>query len=121
MKEKYLYVTMPDGVEWEIPVSVIAQNRAKYYADQEGDGGNNEAVYREEYEHTLKNDYEIIDWAENNMDWNDVEPHAKLSVTYDEDEYQEHWTKGRGKRIIEVEVEEEIEEQQEVTREEIQS
>ena len=66
---------MPDHSKWKIPVRIIAESRARYYADKE----------HVTFEQSLKFDtlplfeedpYEIEDWSENNMRWIDVEKYA---------------------------------------------
>ena len=88
----YLRVTMPDGARWDVPVMVIARNRAEHYKDE----------FENNLERSLGEDtiplfedssFEIIDWAANNMDWDDVSVFAKeapreRTVLVD---YQEGW------------------------------
>lgn len=69
---KYMTVTLPDGSVWGVPVDRIARNRAAFYASEfEGD------VERSLAEDTLplfeQDEYEITDWAVNNMDWSDFD------------------------------------------------
>jgi hypothetical protein len=73
---KVLRVTFPNGIQYDIPVEVIARHRAAYYADEfEGDA---ERSYQEDTLPLFWQDpYEAEDWAENNMDWNDVFTHAR--------------------------------------------
>ena len=92
---RYLRVTMPDGSKWDVPTIFIAANRAKYYAEKDQD-----TTYEEEFTFTLHDDFELQDWAANNMNWDDVKSHAvevKLPVEVD---YQEGWVNGK-KEIIE--------------------
>ena len=66
------YIEISDnGYVWHIPIGVIADNRAKYYADKGDD-------YQEEYEYTASDSYEAIDWMQNNMDWCDYSDVAEL-------------------------------------------
>ena len=99
---KVLRVTMPDGQKWDVPVEVIARNRAAHYASEFGD----------EVERSLKEDtlllfdgeggaYEIEDWAANNMNWDEVEEHATLAMAQDAVDFQEGWVNGE-KEILEV-------------------
>lgn len=87
---------MPDGSTWHVPVHLIADDRAHYYAEKE-DG---EKTYHEEYQFTLENDDELIDWATNNMDWADVEKFASL-VSRPKVDYQEGWINGEHE-VVEV-------------------
>jgi len=97
---KFLLVTMPDRSKWKIPVRIIAEDRARYYAQK------NHITF----EQSLKSDtlplfeeeeYEIEDWASNNMDWSDVAIHA-LKITdrgLTIEELQEGWVNGE-KEIV---------------------
>ena len=67
---KMLVLQMPDGSEWGVPVEVIARNRAEHYKSEFGDD-----VERSLAEDTMplfEDDYEIEEWASNNMNWQDV-------------------------------------------------
>ena len=67
---KYLVVEMSDKTRWAIPAILIAQHRAEHYR------GESENAYAEEVEYAMSYEYEITDWAANNMDWEDVCSHA---------------------------------------------
>lgn len=95
---KVLRVDMPDGSKWDVPVSIIAKNRAEHYA-HEYDGD----VVRSMQEDTLPlfetDPYEIEDWAANNMNWSDVQHVATLAEAGETD-YQEGWING-DKEVVE--------------------
>lgn len=83
MGDKELIITFSDGSEWAIPAEIIAKQRASYYALHDIGGtitAENEAEYerieREETDHAMSDNYEITDWASNNMNWIDLEKHA---------------------------------------------
>jgi hypothetical protein len=57
------------GYVWVVPLEVIADNRATYYAE---DG------YNEEFNFTMNDGYEALDWFLNNMNFSDVSGEAKL-------------------------------------------
>jgi len=84
---KYIQVTFSDGKKYNILATVIAHERAIYYANHdEGEQKiepTNEwkEVYRIEFDLTLEDDSELLDWASNNMDWSDVEGRAVLVPT----------------------------------------
>jgi len=59
------------GYVWHVPIEVIANDRAKWYAKDDEE-------YKEEYEFTLKDTYAASDWFFNNMNWEDVEDKATL-------------------------------------------
>lgn len=89
---RYLQVSMPDNSVWEFPCSIIAENRAKYY---EGTGDD----YKETYENTMNNQFELKDWVENNMNWDDVKEFAK-KVEPENIDYQDGLVNGK-KEVIE--------------------
>ena len=71
-------VIFDDGSRWQFSATIVADARARYYAEVDsarGDG-DYETVYSEEYRYTLTDDYELRDWMSNNMNWADVEPYA---------------------------------------------
>lgn len=83
---KFLQATMPDGSIWQIPASFIADQRAQYYAAQEGP-----QVYEEEFNHALRDDDEITDWAANNMNWEDVQAQASRIAEPSPPDYAAEW------------------------------
>lgn len=70
-------VTMPDGSRWDVPVSIVQDSYIDHYGD----------------EHEPDDD-EILEWAEWEMNWADVEEHA-LRVKHGCDpDYQDGWVNG---------------------------
>ena len=88
--KKYLLVTMPDNSIWSIPTRLIAENHNDYYIKVRGE---NAADVEAETEKLFADDYEVIDWAVNNMDWSDVADEAVLAKRAKTD-YQEGWLEG---------------------------
>ena len=97
---KMLTIEMPDGSKWGVPVEVIARSRAAHYAHEFGGD-----VERSMAEDTMplfeSDDYEIEDWAANNMNWSDVEAQAKKLQDAPAPDFQEAWVNGE-KAVIEV-------------------
>ena len=92
MKQR-LIVTMPDGSRWGVPVDLIARDRAKHYAGEFD--GDVERSLAEDTVPLFADDYEIIDWAQNNMNWKDVEAHAgRMAESEPDFDYQEGWVNG---------------------------
>lgn len=91
-----LEIEMPDKTVWGVPVMIIARDRAKNYADEFG--GDVEKSLSEDTVPLFEGDeFEIIDWAKNNMNWVDVKEHAtKLRDTepMTANEFQEGWVNG---------------------------
>ena len=86
--EKILRVKFSNGDEFGIPVRVIAENRADYYADIDGyDKESNE--WEQEVQNAINSEYDIEDWAANNMNWSELEPYAepldKSDIDYEDD------------------------------------
>lgn len=90
---KFLRVTFSDGKVYDIPAEFIAKARAKYYAEIDADRGKDyQAVYDEELKNCLEDDYEIHDWAFNNMNWADVKEQAVLlSQVTKVIDYEKEW------------------------------
>lgn len=87
-----LVTTMPDGSEWAVPVEVIARNRAREYADEFG-GDIERSLSEDTVPMFSDDDYEITDWAQNNMNWSDVERFA-VCVKEAAKDFQEGWVNG---------------------------
>lgn len=79
---KRIYITFPNDDVWTITVRQVAEDRARYYAARDYAYG--EAVgtyadaYRAELDYGLRNEEELIDYLQNNMDWNDACRLAKM-------------------------------------------
>lgn len=78
-------VNFSDGTTWEFPASIIAASRARYYEDKEP------GCYTKEFDYAMNSDYELLDWASNNMDWKDVLSHATLVDTRNLRDYVNEW------------------------------
>jgi len=102
---KFLRVTMPDGSQYDVPADIIASNRAAYYAERDTKttcGAKYDKAFKEEYDYTLDNDDEIMDWSANNMNWSDVKSLAKKvedSGKLSAEDFQEGWVNGE-KEIV---------------------
>lgn len=89
---KNYVVTMEDGSKWAVPVRFIAEHRAKYFAGKDG------ALLEESLEEDTiplfdEDDYEIHDWAANNLNFSDVNDVAKMISPPDVD-YEDGWANG---------------------------
>lgn len=94
---KRLLIEMPDGSKWTVPVSLIAMNRATYYA--KNDSVSIEASLNNDTLPLFEaNEFEIKDWAANNMNWEDVE-HMAVCIGKGDTDYQEGWINGDNKII----------------------
>lgn len=105
MSEKYLRVTMFDGSKWDVPAKFIAENRANYYVKEDASKRpmtleQFAKAVAEEVEHCLSDDYEIKDWAENNMNWEDVKDVAVKAVTPPPITHGNAWVNGY-KEVVE--------------------
>lgn len=92
---KSLHVEMPDGHTYAIPVEIIARNRAEAYADEYGDDVG-ESLRADTIPLFMERNYNIRDWASNNMNWADVKAHARR-ITHDEKQeydFEDGWCNG---------------------------
>jgi len=98
---KYLRVTMTDGSEWDVPIDIIAKNAAEYYAEYHNDEFDSvDSALQMIIDWWCSDDYEIIDWAANNMNWSDVKDHAEKVKEVVIDWQVDGWINGN-KEIIE--------------------
>lgn len=84
---KYMITTMPDGSKWRVPAETIAEHRARHYENQG-------YSYDEEFLAAMNDLEELEDWAENNMDWQDVRSIARRQQEAPEMDWQEGWVNG---------------------------
>jgi len=69
-----LKIKFPNGDTFLVPVEVVAEQRTKYYSELDGfEKGSKE--WEDEFKQSMRED-EILDWVQNNMDWEDVEKSA---------------------------------------------
>jgi hypothetical protein len=87
--KQYMFVEMPDRSVWRIHTYLIADNRNAYYDSL----GKDPLETRAETAELFEDPAEIADWAENNMDWDEVRPCATL-VKQGEIDYQAGWIEG---------------------------
>jgi len=90
---KHYVVEMPNGEKWSVPVNVIAMNRAKHYAKEDYDGDVEKSLRDDTAPLFADDEYEIEDWAKNNMNWSDVESSATL-MGENKCDFQEGWVNG---------------------------
>ena len=98
---------MPDGSRWDVPAELVAHKRAVYYAEpklsQEHGNGEYKKVFKREFDYAYNKDTsELLDWAENNLNWEDVAQFAKRADQPPPVDYQDGWVNG-DKEIIVVE------------------
>lgn len=98
IKTKMLAITMPDGSKWAVPVEMIARNRAAHYAS-EFDGDVERSLAEDTLPLFADDDYEIEDWAANNMNWSDFNGHQVKIKDAEPPDFQEAWVNGE-KEVI---------------------
>ncbi len=83
-----LHINMSDGSIWSIPVQIIVDARDEYYQDEKED------TVKFVRDRSLTN-YEIIDFASNNMNFSDFNGHAKEIPTKRKKlDFEEEWANG---------------------------
>ena len=91
LSKKYV-TTMEDGSKWAVPVVAIANSRAEFYA-KEFDGDFSRSLAEDTIPLFESDEYEIEDWAQNNMNWSDVREIA-VCVSMPDCDYDEGWVNG---------------------------
>lgn len=89
---KYLYVTFSDGNTFRIPIGVIAKSRAWYYACNVDGFEEDSKEYLDELKFSLEDTGELISWACNNMNWEDVEEYKELVKSENRHIYTKEWS-----------------------------
>ena len=84
--ERYFFITMPDGSEWAVPVSVIAAHRSATVTVREVDPDDTAELFED--------DEQIADWAQNDMNWDEVKAHAKQVKEPQPPDYADGWVNG---------------------------
>ena len=80
---KFYQVKMSNGETWQVPVSLILDDMREYY--------------NEDVDSPVACEDDIVDWAQNNMNWSDVKDCAEL-VESDID-YEDYWCNGEGQIV----------------------
>lgn len=90
LKRTYLTMQVSDGSTWGVPVEMIARNRATHYAHEFGGD-----IERSLAEDTIplfnESDYDIQDWAVNNMNWSDFTGHQVKLLEGTGIDFEEAW------------------------------
>lgn len=85
---KKMQITFPNTEIWEIPVNVIAENRANYYAEFDG-FKKGSLEWQNEVDEFIDDEFELIDWATNNMLWeSELHPYASRVESFDDYDYE---------------------------------
>lgn len=99
--DKELHVTMPDGSVWAVDVDFIAGHRAQEFVNT----GEFKCLQQSLDEDTiplfLSDDYSIEDWAESNINWDEVCEFARI-VSLPDVNYADGWLNG-AKEVVDVE------------------
>lgn len=87
---KYMTITLPGGEVWGVPVDMIARDRAGHYAT-EFDGDIERSLKEDTLPLFADDEYEIEDWAVNNMNWSDFDGHQIKISDGGEHDFQGAW------------------------------
>lgn len=85
---KVIKCNTPNG-QFQIPLKLVAENRADYYAIEVDGNEKGSQEWQEEVDWVMKDDFEGIDWLLNNTNWEDWQDSAtklndKVKVTDDD-------------------------------------
>jgi len=89
--QTWIRVTMPDKTEWEVPLQTIYDGIVDLYVHL---GKKYDEACNIADEH-VQADEDIIDFAQNNMDWKDVERQAVCVKCVPSVDYQDGWVNGK--------------------------
>ena len=90
---KLMTVKMPSGEVWGVPVAMIARSRATHYAS-EFDGDVERSLAEDTIPLFESDNYEIQDWAVNNMNWSDFDGHQIKVLEAPAPDFQDAWMEG---------------------------
>ena len=99
--KKYMTIKMPDGSTWAVPTEIVARNRAEAYAN-EFRGDVEQSLLKDTIPLFESDQYEIQDWAENNMYWDDFGDQKVKVFDAKEIDFEEGLTNGDKKFVDEV-------------------
>ncbi len=109
MTKKMIRVTMGDGTRWDVPLTIVAESFATYWANKAYPPATSlrrkwDDSFAQEFDWAMSSGGRetALDWAANNMDWNDVAKHAVRVNPSRPADYQEGWVNGE-KEVVEVE------------------
>jgi len=75
-----LEVEFSDGRTFRVRASIIAEDRARYLANNDHPAGETSTnwlqTFEAEFDYALADNAELLDWANNNMDWSQVKTAA---------------------------------------------
>ena len=97
LSNKYLRVTFNGGETYDVPLMVVARDRADWEADDHG-GSAERALAEYVVPLFLANPGEAIEWAACDMNWSDLAPHA-VRVAPAVPDYEDEWPDSL-KRIV---------------------
>lgn len=98
---KAIKCNTPKG-QFLIPLKLVAENRADYYAVEVDGNEKGSQEWKEEVDWVMRDDFEGIDWLLNNTDWNDwensiIKLNDNIKVTEDD-----FWSSSEDFTIVEV-------------------
>ena len=107
MTKKMIRVMMGDGSKWDVPLHIAAESCAMHWTNKAyppalSTRSKWDEAYGREYEFAMSQADITMDWAVNNMDWNDVAKHAVRVNPSRPADYQQGWVNGE-KEVVEVE------------------
>ena len=101
---KELHVTFSDGSVWAIEARIVAEHRANLIAlsdarkEQEAQNfpfpyaSTYRKIFHAEYASTIDSPEDLIDWAKNNMTWEEVHTQARILQSPQLGSYKDEWT-----------------------------
>lgn len=91
---KLMTIEFQDGSKWGVPVELIALHRAHHYMS-EFDGNLERSLNEDTLPLFESDDYEIHDWAANNMNWKDFDGHQVFLCDAPPIAFEDGWINGK--------------------------
>ncbi len=98
-----LEVEFSDGRIFLVRASIVAEDRARYLANNDHPGETSGSsswlqTFEAEFDYALADNAELLDWANNNMDWAQLET-AAVEVRHKQINRDAEWSNAK-KRIL---------------------
>ena len=90
-KNVFIEIEFENGQKFQVHAMYVARVRADYYARldvERGDASNYDEARQVEYDFAMGDDMELLDWLQNNMDWNDIQHNASLVMPVAKTDYE---------------------------------
>jgi hypothetical protein len=86
--KKFVQISFSTGHVYEVPTQAIAEDRTRYYAMS--DPGRTREQHAAETQMLFASEFDLFDWAKNNMNWSDLQKTSRL-VAFNPPDFAKLW------------------------------